>query len=68
MALLSLYSWSLLSRAFFNVGASGTEIYAVLVPLPQKVVKITGGLNISAWYGAAGRGKKGKPEMVQVFP
>lgn len=54
MALLSLYSWSLLSRAFFNVGASGTEMYAVLVPLPQKVVNITGGLNISAWYGAGG--------------
>lgn len=68
MALLSLYSWSLASRAFFNVGASGTETYEVFVPFPQNVVNITGGLNISAWYGAAGREERRKPQNGAIVP
>lgn len=58
MGLLSLYSWSLPSRTFFRVGVSWTEVYALLLPCPQKVVNITGGANMSAWWVGGWRREK----------
>lgn len=47
MALLSLYSCSFESKTALSFTESDTPTYEVLAPVPQKVVNITGNLNMS---------------------